>query len=176
MPKVSSIGCDVGHRKRMRLKVLDEWYYYIAYVSLFPLYCTFMYYLCCHFEEITEIETRDTCMLLTLSHFRPLRCPLVQRAASGSETRPCHGPSANAAAVFPPCGVWTPPPRGRQWDTLQSIRQDSDCAALFRLPCVCCGLTQAWFTGRCCRCLLTGWNRPRSRWRARLKTLPARNL
>lgn len=96
-----------------------------------------MYYLCYHFQEITEIETRDTCILLTLSHFRPLRCPLAQRAASGSGTRPCRGPSANAAAVFPPCGVWTPPPRGRQRDTLQSIRQDSDCAALFRLPCVC---------------------------------------
>lgn len=111
--------------------MLYERYYYIAHVSLFPLCCTIMYYLCYHFEVITEIQ------LLTLSHFRPLRCPLAQRAASGSGTRPCRGPSANAAAVFPPCGVWTPPPRGRQRGTLQSIRQAADCAALCRLPCVC---------------------------------------
>lgn len=75
-------------------------------------------------------------MLLTFSHFRPLRCPLAQRAVSGNGTRPCRGPSANAVAVFPPCGAWTPPPRGRQWGTLQSTRQASDCAALWRLSCV----------------------------------------
>lgn len=117
-------------------------------------------------------------ILLTLSLFHPLRCLLAQRAASGSGTRPCRAPSASAAAGFPPSGVWTPPPRGRQRGTLQSVRQASDCAALFSIAvcvCACCGLTQAGLTRRCCRCLLTGWSRRRSHWRACSKTLPAIN-
>lgn len=77
------------------------------------------------FEVITEIKRRYLYIVNLKSFSPPHRCPLAQRAAWGSGTRPCRGPSANAAAVFPPCGVWTPPPRGRQRGTLQSIRQAS---------------------------------------------------
>lgn len=108
MPNVSSARCDVGRRKRIEGKRA-------GWVML--LYCT------CAFTPF-------------LSHIYPFvfkkknhlcRCPLARRAASGSGTRPCRGPSANAAAVSPPCGGWTPPPRGRQRGTLPSIRRAPHC-------------------------------------------------
>lgn len=82
------------------------------------------------------VTVRHMCVSSSLSHIYPFlfkknlnnplfRCPLARRAASGSGTRPCRGPSANAAAVFPLCGGWTPPPRGRQRGTRPSIRQAS---------------------------------------------------
>lgn len=95
-----------------------------------PLYRT---YLC-----FTSRQHKAENLAHALPYCWPFRCPLAPRAASGSGTRPCHAPSANAAAVFPPCGVWTPPPRGRRRGTLPSIRQASGCdadrAALFGIP------------------------------------------